>query len=44
MPMLKHGFSLGVVLKTGFISSGWLYLGEGEEEEPFDIWKVLLCS
>lgn len=47
MPMPKHGFSLGLVpnlLKTGFISSGWLYLGEGEEEECFDIWKLLLCS
>lgn len=37
MPMLRHGFSLGLVpdlLKTGFISLGWLYLGKGEEEEP----------
>lgn len=37
MPVLEHGFSLGLVpnlLKRGFISSGRLYLGEGEEEEP----------
>lgn len=41
--MLKHGFSLGLVpnlLKTGFISSRWPYLGRGEEEEPLDIWKA----
>lgn len=32
MPVLKHGFSLGLapnLLKTGFISSEWPYLGKG---------------
>lgn len=47
MLVLKHGFNLGLVpnlLKTDLSSSRWPYLGKGEEEEPPDIWKALLCS